>query len=183
MADIVTEVLELPSTLRIAFSFGAVTVGNAGFKSVVDALAAGKITIVVNPKLGANTAVYSFKKNRFSFGFKGAAGNGDRESLVVHESVHAALDVSKSPLRVKQSEAAAYIAQCLYYYYRNESEFSGGRSPTFGDPILKAAWPVSQIVLTRAKLEDADVEPLFKAIAEHALYKGRADNTDDFDGV
>jgi len=183
MVDLVTEVLDLPSTLRISFSFGAVTLGNASFKSVVTALAGGKITIVVNPKLGTNTAIYSWKKNRFTFGFSGAAGNADRESLVVHESVHAALDAAASPMAVKQSEAAAYIAQCLYYYYRNETEFAGGKTPSFGDPILKAAWPVSQIVLTKPALTDADVAPLLTAIAQHPLYKGRADKSDAFDGV
>jgi len=183
MSDMVRDVLDLPSTLRVSFSFGAVSVGNASFKAVVTALEADKIKIVVNPKLGANTAIYSWKKNRFTFGFSTAAGNADRESLVVHEAVHAGFDAAGSPMGVKQSEAAAYIAQCLYYYYRNETEFAGGKSPSFGDPILKAAWPVSQIVLIRPALTDADVAPLLDAIAKHPLYKSRADKSDEFDGV
>lgn len=183
MADIVSDVLGLPNVMRIAFTYGTIIVGNAGFKAVADALTAGKITIVVNARLGGNTAIYSYKHNRFSFGFADAGGNADKQSLVVHEAVHAGFDVASTPMLVKESEGLAYIAQCLYYYYANESAYSGGSKPTFGDPILKAAWPVSQVALTKPALDAEDMKPLFKAISVHPLYKKRYEATDKFDGV
>jgi len=188
MVDMVTTVLTLPTTQRIVFTFGAVIVNSVSFGLVVTAIANGRISIVTNPRLGAGFAKYRYSPgptgNRFIFGFASTAGSADREALIVHEAVHAAFDVAVSPMMVKQSEAAAYIAQCLYFYYKHEADFVAGRiAATFAHPMLQAAWPVSQRVLVNPNLTDADVAPLLAVIASHSLYSARADLTDEYDGV
>lgn len=184
MVDMVTTVLNMPATQRISFTFGSVWVNSVSFGLVVTALANSLISIVVNTDLGAGAAKYNHKRQRFTFGFASTGGSSDRESLIVHESVHAAFDVAVSPLMVKQSEAAAYIAQCLYFYYKHEAEFVAGRvAASFADPVLQAAWPVSQKVLTNPQLTDTDVAPLLTAVSSHRLYTGRGDDIEDYDGV
>jgi len=183
MKEIVLSVLNQPAIRRIAFSFGPITINAMSFEPVKTALNDDRITVVHSSNLGANRAVYSFTNNRFRLGFRTLSGSIDREALIAHEATHAALDAASVPRSVKQSEAAAYIQQCAYFYYRNESAFQDGAQPTFADPILRAAWPVSQIARRRTQLTDAEVEPLFTAIAAHSLYHGREDDEEGFDGV
>lgn len=183
MKEVVLSVLDQPAIRRIAFSFGPIMVNAMSFEPVKTALNETRITVVYSSKLGANRAKYSFTNNRFTLGFRSASGNLDREALIAHEATHAALDAVSNPRSVKQSEAAAYILQCLYFYYRNESAFQDGAQPTFADPILRAAWSVSQICRRRTQLTDDEVEPLFDAIAQHSLYRGREDDEEAFDGV
>lgn len=184
MVDMVTTVLNMPATQRIGFTFGSVWMNSVSFGLVTTALANSLISIVVNTDLGERVAKYNHKRQRFTFGFADTGGSSDREALIVHESVHAAFDVAISPMMVKQSEAAAYIAQCLYFYYKHEADFVAGRiAATFADPILQAAWPVSQKVLTSPRLTEADVAPLVAVISTHDIYKDRADSIEDYDGV
>ncbi|MDT8857279.1 hypothetical protein RNZ50_20015 [Paracoccaceae bacterium Fryx2] len=182
MTDLVTDVLRLPEVARIAFGFGSVLIGPTSFPLVVNALAASKISIVTVTG-GGNRAVYNYKRNRFTFSFTVALGDPDREALVVHESVHAAFDVMISPMQVKVSEAAAYIAQCQFFYFRNQAAIDAGAAPTFGDPILAAAWPVSQLALTRPRLDEADVAALLSTISGHRIYRLRHSEIDEYDGV
>ena len=188
MVDMVTTVLTLPVTQRISFTFGAVMVNSVSFGLVVTAIANGKISIVTDASLGAGFAKYRYTTgptgNRFILGFVSTAGSADREALIVHEAVHAAFDVAVSPMVVKQSEAAAYIPQCLYFYYKHEADFVAGRvAATFAHPVLQAAWPVSQKVLVNPILTEADVAPLLTVIASHGQYSARAELTEDYDGV
>ncbi|MGL6209799.1 MAG: hypothetical protein ACRC14_08225 [Paracoccaceae bacterium] len=183
MADMVTTVLNLPASKRISFTYGVAVVNTVSFGTVTAALANKLMSVVVNTKLG-NVATYNHKTQKFTFGFADTGGNSDRESLIVHEAAHAAFDVAVTPMSVAQSEAAAHIAQCLYFYFKHETELAGGKAaPAFTNPILKAAWPVSQIALTKPALTDADVQPLTDAIKVSPRYKDTHANTEDFDGV
>ena len=94
-----------------------------------------------------------------------------------------ALDILGSPVTVKVSEAAAYIAQCLFYYNSNQSAFQGGKTPSFGNGTLRAAWGVAMTALKTPALTDADLAPLYTALASDPLYRGRLDKSDAFDGV
>lgn len=184
MADMVTDVLNMPDVARIAFTFGTIAVGTVGFAAVKAALISGQMTVEIDKKRGNGHAVYRYTHDKFIMGFASAAGNADLQALVVHEAVHAGFDAAATVMLVKESEALAHIAQCLFFYYVNEVALSGGTSvPAFRDPILKAAWPVSQIALTRPALTAADLDPLFTAISVHATYKDRYDKSEPYDGL
>lgn len=183
MKDVVIDTLGLPAASQFTFSFGPINVGPLTFTPVVAALQADKITAVHDAKLPNGVAVYSYKHNRYRLGFDAANGNADRQAVIVHESVHAALDILATPVTVKVSEAAAYIAQCLFYYYSNQSAFQGGKAPSFANGTLRAAWGVAMGALKTPALTDADLAPLYTALGSDPLYRGRLDKSDAFDGV
>lgn len=183
MKDIVIDTLGLPAASQFTFSFSPINVGPLTFTPVIAALQADKITVTRDAKLPNGIAVYSYKHNRYRLGFDATNGNADRQAVIVHESIHAALDILASPVTVKVSEAAAYIAQCLFYYYSNQSAFQGGTTPTFANGTLRAAWGVAMTALKTPALTDADLAPLYTALASDPLYRGRLDKSDAFDGV
>ena len=183
MKEAILSTLNRPEICQIAFGFNNVYINAMSFEDVKSALKKGKITAVHSKKLGSKRCKYQYTKNKFVLGFKNLSGDPDREALIVHESVHAVFDVKVKPMSVQQSEAAAYIAQCLFYYYRNQAALGGGMEVSFGDPILRAAWGVSKLCRHRSMLEPAELTPLYDAIATHKLYQDTYDDTDDYDGV
>ncbi len=184
MADLVTDVLNMPDVARIGFTFGTIAVGTVGFAAVKAGLLGNQIKVEVEKKRGKGHAVYRYTADTFFFGFDSAGGNADLQALVVHEAVHAGFDVAATAMLVKESEALAYIAQCLFFYYVNEAALSGGTSvPAFRDPILKAAWPVSQTALKQPALTVTDLEPVFAAISVHPTYKDRYGQNVPYDGL
>ncbi|MBI1219770.1 MAG: hypothetical protein GC186_14605 [Rhodobacteraceae bacterium] len=183
MKDLVIDTLGLPGATKFTFSIGAIKVGPGTFGPVIQAIKDGKITVEFSNKLPANIAVYSYKHNRYRLGFQAVSGNADKEAVIVHESVHAALDILATPVTVKLSESAAYIAQCLYYYYSNQSAFQGGQKPSFANKTLAAAWTVAMGALTTPDVTDSAAAPLYAALAADPLYQGRLNKTDAFDGV
>lgn len=183
MKQMVLDTIDRPEIRQMAFGFGPVYINAMNFEGVKRALNDGKISVEYSSKLPSNRAKYVYKKNKYVLSFRKLSGSADREALIVHESVHAIFDVEVKPLLVKQSEAAAYIAQSLFYYFRNQDALNNGSTVTFQDPILKAAWEVSKLCRRRSQLTDDEVKPLFDAIAAHKLYDDSYDTTDDYDGV
>jgi hypothetical protein len=121
-------VLRSGETQRIRFSFSGTTgltiaVDGGSFRRVAEAIEAGTVHIV-EANVPAGRAKYSAWNNPS----KGEAANtfyigeGPRwsrafDALLVHESVHASFDLTRSRLPWLDNEIAAYIAQG--YYLRN----------------------------------------------------------------
>ena len=184
MKQMVLDVLNRAEIRRIAFSFGPpITINGLSFEPVKTALNNDDITVRYSASLGPGVAKYSHTHDRFSLGFRQLGNNIDLEALIVHEATHAALDAQAVPRLLKRSEAAAYLAQCLYFYYRNEAALQAGAQPTFADPVLRAAWPISEICRRRSSLTDDEVEPLYQAITQRRQYRGRGEDEVAFDGV
>lgn len=183
MKQMILDTLERPEIRQMAYGFGTVYINAMNFEGVKQALDDGKISAKYSSKLPANSAKYVYTDNKYVLGFRQLRGDSNREAVIVHESVHAIFDVEVKPLAVKDSEAAAYIAQSLFYYFRNRDALANGNTVTFKDPILKAAWDVSKLCRHRSKLTDAEMQPLFDAIAAHKLYKDSHEDTADYDGV
>lgn len=183
MKQMVLDTLERPEIRQMAYGFGTVYINAMNFEGVKQALIDDKISVKFSNRLPANRGKYVYTHNKYVLGFRQLRGDSDREALIVHESVHAIFDVETKPLTIKESEAAAYLAQCLFYYYRNRDALENGNTMTFRDPILKAAWDVSKICRRRSKLTDTEMQPLFDAIAANQPYKDKQDDTYDYDGV
>jgi hypothetical protein len=183
MKTMVLDTLDRPAIRQFAFGFANLYINALLFEEVKNAIKNDKITVTHSSKMSSLDAKYVYKKNKLVLGFKKTGGNTDREALIVHECVHALLDIQMKLVSVQQSEAAAYIAQCLYYYYRNEEAFQGGAEATFGDPLLQAAWGVSAKCRKNSSVKDADLQPLYAAISTHSKYKDRYADTEGFDGV
>jgi len=179
----VIDTLSRSEIRRMAFGFASVYINAMAFEPVIKAVKDGKIKVQHKASLGSQGGVYRYTANTLFLGFTATAGSSDREALIVHECTHAACDVKKKTITVKVSEAIAYVAQVLYFYYRNEAAIKKGAKPTFKNPILKAAWDVAMIARHRSSITDKEAQPLYQAIAAHPLYKGRHDKDEKYDGV
>jgi len=183
MKNMIITVLSKPEVAKIKFSFGAISINSTSFRNVKNAVTTGKITVSYNAKLGAGRATYRYTHNTLFAGFKATAGIADREALLVHECTHAASDIAGKKMLVKESEAAAYIAQCLYFYYKNEKAIKAGATPTFKNNILKSTWSIAMKAVGNSSLSAADVKPLMDAISKHPLYLKRHSAKVIYDGI
>jgi hypothetical protein len=182
MKQVVISVLDDANVNRIAFRFGPVNVTGAGYGSVKSAVQADRITAIHVPELGMNAAVYRWTANQFRLGFNSLGGSADRKALIVHEATHAIFDMGSTRMKEKESEAGAYIAQCMFFFFVNEAAIRGGATPTFSNnPILAAAWTIAVAAIATPQIADAALAPLFTAIANDRHYNAEADLA--FDGV
>lgn len=183
MKDLVVNTLNDGNVPSIAFSFGPVSVGAAGYTAVKTAVDGGSITVEHVPSLGARGARYRYTHNQFRLGFNSIGGSADKKSLIVHEATHAIFDINRTTMKVKQSEAAAYIAQCMMFYFLNRAALEGGSAaPTFADPILAAAWPIATAAIATPAVPEASLAPLYTAIANNSMYAD-AEEDEGYDGI
>ena len=182
LAQKVIGVLSGPEVRRISFSLGGTSINKAAtFQPVSIAIQSGKISVVQSQK----PTVYSSTSNTLSLNPKDASAGADMEALIIHECTHAGCDLRKASLTVGYSEAVAFVAQCLFFYYKNEKVLkSGSAEPTFNDRILKEAWKVAMKVKepSAVALSTADVQLLLNAIARHKNYKNTYSKQMIFDG-
>ena len=122
------QILRSNETRRIHFSFrgtsgSQVSIDQADFRRVAEALTADRISIVEN-RFTTDIAMYSAfadsstntAANTFYLG-RNPRWSRTFNALIVHESVHAAFDLGGTTIPWIDNEAAAYIAQG--YYLRN----------------------------------------------------------------
>lgn len=121
-------ILRNSETRRIDFSFSGtggsrITVDQTTFRRVADALEHDRIAIVEN-RFSTDIAMYSARAdsgsgtaaNTFYLG-RNPRWSRTFNALIVHESVHASFDLTRTTIPWVDNEAAAYIAQG--YYLRN----------------------------------------------------------------
>ena len=184
MKNMVITVLSTPEVAKIKFTLGPITISPFSFKQVTDTIQNDKIKVVFSAKLPANVAKYRYTHNTLFLGFRTTGGSVDKEALIIHECTHAALDIAGKAVMVSHCEAAGYVAQCLYFYYKNETELSKpGVKPTFPSPTLNEAWKVAEKARDNEVLSDTDIEPLLQEIAKNPLYKSRHAQQEPYDGV
>lgn len=184
LRTLVRSVLARPEVKKISFTLGGLQTGPSSFELIGENLLNGKIDVVHDAKMGANAAKYRFTANKLFLGFKASGATADNEALIVHEAVHMACDLSAVSVKVGVDEAAGYVAQCLYFYYKNEEVLSKPDvSPSFADPILKEAWPVAMKARTTKVLADEEIKALLKAISKHHLYAKTHSVMKHYDGV
>jgi len=130
------EVLGDSQTRRISFSFSGSTsltieVSRASFQRVADAVRNNTVS-VSEGGVASGWAQYNARTNTFNVS-RGSEWSRAYNALLVHESVHASFDLSRSTLPWLDNEVAAYIAQG--YYLRN-SGFPRSRLDELGQPYL-----------------------------------------------
>ena len=190
-SSVVSDVLIKPHIAHIEFSLDGASVSPTRFGDVKRELDGGNIKVARDSSLPQNKCVYRYDnnapgdtKNAFRMGFSSTGGSTDREALIVHEAVHAIFDVHSSPQVVKVSEAAAYVAQMLYFYRANKAAIDAGATPTFSSEVQREAWELSVAARNGAHTYSAtDAADLYAALGSHDDYADRIDDTDDYDGV
>lgn len=186
LANLVRSVLSRPETSKINFSLGGMSIEPSSFRMVKAKILGGQIDVVHDRSLPAKVAKYRSLENtlHLSTTFRLNGISSDQEALIIHECVHAAADLSAHAVTVGLDEAAAYVAQCLYFYYRNEAALKRpGVRPTFNDAVLQEAWKVAALARSKKKLSDRDIGQLLFVISQHRLYKKTHTFTQPYDGV
>lgn len=165
----------------LTFKVGAIELGHGDLLGVASAIESGKITVIHRPCLGSN-AVYRTGTNQLLIPFAEMPPVG-RRALMVHEAVHAAMDIDKIPLTMQQSEALAYIAQALYLHRRGLDFGATLVWPPFAnDPrnfvawtgIFKVAARIAEDIDRGATPGDLDLAGLFIAISVAPMYEHEA---------
>ncbi|MEO1017261.1 MAG: hypothetical protein AAFY56_06150 [Pseudomonadota bacterium] len=184
MKQLVTNVLSRDEVSKIDFIAANIKVSSLGFNAVKKGINDNKIKVRYSSKLPRNTARYNYTKNRLSLNFRTLQDDHNREALIVHECVHAICDIAGNKLLVAHGEAAAYIAQAQYFYYRNQDALDdGSMSMEFSMKILDEAWDLAAQARENSTLSEDDLTPLIKAISKHPLYRKRHDKHDHCDGI
>ena len=183
MHDIVTPILVQPATLRIDFQFQGHHVGFASFQAVIGGLAEGKITVEHDPS--TTMAHYHIAGNKFLLPYDSQPQFLIEEALVVHEAVHAAMDISKAKVTRDISETTAYLAQAIYVYNQMGRSFEPNWAGwPFGEGMLKTAFGASRKAHGRcAILTMEDVKPLYDAVCDHKEYKDNISAVVPYNGI
>ena len=97
---------------NLTYTVGGVSLRPGDLVGVSDAIEFGKIKLLHRPRLG-HMAVYDSVRNRIGIPFASKPSVHD-QALIVHECVHAAMDIRKVKLTAIESEIMAYVAQALF---------------------------------------------------------------------
>lgn len=171
-------------TFSIGTNNGTITVNGSTFRRVARAIDAGSVSLHIVPQsqmplLGAG-AVY----------FSGAAASNNpayttaitanslftqplrgrvEEGLLVHESVHASLDLTRSTgILTVWDEAACYLAEILY------CRRMGLSRTRISEVIRTAALPAVNSIIRTGSAAAADLTNLVTTITNHPLYAPNA---------
>jgi len=164
---------------RVSFSFvtpnGArVVVNETTFQRVASAIETGRITLVETTSFAAGVGAEYCAQAQTS---RGIAANTLRvppqigrmeQGSLLHESVHASFDLTRSGgVNAADEEAASYIAE--YVYYRRT-----GLAPrrVINDAITRAARPIADAVIRRQPITSAQIAALSSAISGNPTYAG-----------
>ncbi len=135
----VITVLREPSVANLHFQAGTMELRRGDLTLVADAIEHGKIRLLHRPSLG-HMAVYDPSRNRMAIPFDRLPPVGSR-ALIVHEAVHAVMDIRKVPQTMVEAESAAYIAQALYLKLHGLDMADSVVSPGFfANPRNFIAW-------------------------------------------
>lgn len=110
-------ILRSAEVQAINFTFGAATIAPRDFQKVADKLADGSITPAMDTaRLTREGADAEYWGDINSIALKAVVDPKDPYSAgkVVHEAVHAALDIQARDLPLREDEGAGYIAQVWY---------------------------------------------------------------------
>jgi hypothetical protein len=99
---------------NLHFQIGSLELKTGDLLAVAQAIEEGRIQVIHRPS-GGHMAAY-WTDDRFVIPFGQLPPVGSR-ALIVHEAVHAAMDMRRVPLTMEQSEGLAYIAQALYLHH------------------------------------------------------------------
>ena len=182
MKHLVIDVLSLPAISGFSFSFNGVAIDGTKLRAVRTAVEDGSIGVNHSNRIGHESVRYSYKRNRFDFGFHSAKGQIFREAAIMHESVHAALDLMNIRRSLLDSETAAYIIECMFVYQNRFIYGEGGVGHFLRpqlkslSPILNEAWTIVTTADGNPALTNTALDPLRQAISAYPSYYYRLDS-------
>jgi hypothetical protein len=186
---------------HIDFELGGYKVTPAKLTRVANAVQSGKINVLHNPDLGGackyfhrNDDENEAMRNTIEIGFT-YPREYEQQAVVIHEAIHASMDLESHTISDDWSEAIAYVTQFLFLLYYDKTtgklyDLKGFRRP---DGMSKGEWKETMNVFTMAYLvakkiwkgEDVDAFAEFFLLAAIRTHRRYADNEADagYDGV
>ncbi len=178
LARKVINVLYEDSVSKINFHLGTLDITGKNLGRVADAIRAGDIKVIEDPALSGN-AMYDSKANTMSLK-KPDFTNVEFKGLLVHEAVHALIDINKAKeTRKLAGEAAAYLAAAIYMFHElGDIKFVHVvNNPV--DQDLGKIYAECLALMTRYKLAQRDVwlppnlyNGLLITVQKHPQYRG-----------
>jgi hypothetical protein len=121
------------------FRLGSVSLRPGDLLAIADLIENGRITLIHRPTLG-HMAIYDSQRNRMAIPFDRLPPIGS-QALIVHEAVHAAMDMQRTKLTSIESELIAYVAQALFLRRAGQDLGDSVPSPAFSvNPTNFVAW-------------------------------------------
>lgn len=160
------------------FTMDDITIRSEDIVEIGGLVAQRRIDIQYEPLL-AEGGEYQHEPNLMILGFQKAT-SALRRSVVVHEAVHAVLDKRAQIVKVRYSEAVAFIAQGAYFWAQNRRHISEIGHPAMSTVLMHA---VNLGIQTMAKeeLKFDDIQSLFKSMSKVPGYD--TPNVFAYDGI
>ncbi|MGE0422386.1 MAG: hypothetical protein AB7O88_08985 [Reyranellaceae bacterium] len=175
--DTVKNVLSSPAARRIDFHLGTINVDAAGLATIHNLVAVGTIPVKVEAMRSGVAAQYRNSTNSLMFPRESFGANAQERCDILHECIHALHDMygggSYYPQRGgsrftprSENEAAAYVADALFYRYE-----TGGVQP--GGSIIQIAAQIAGRIANKrgAFVTTAEARALRVAVVLDPTYK------------
>ena len=163
-----------PAIAKIKFKIDSFAVSPLSYRKVSKSIKLGRIRVEYNWNVGTS-AYYYEKQNKIEVGFT-SAQTLTKRAQVVHECTHAAFDINKyAQSTVATSEAAAFIAECLFARinssHPNDPEYRLYDDEEVKDRIYREAWAIAGKILEGKSPTQKDYADLKSAVLEHPDYR------------
>ncbi|MDS4057268.1 MAG: hypothetical protein RKP73_01675 [Candidatus Contendobacter sp.] len=180
LAKQVCYILTGGDTAYCNFRFGTQMVSQAKFLDVAWYISVGAIQVVEMPSSTGTAAEYypctAHPDKKATLQVKAPLNQADHitASNVIHEATHAMQDIQRLILAQEDAEAAAFVAQAVYFHYHRFPEAPlTGDSPS--DTIMKVAFDIASANVGGFIVDATDEERLRKVIIEHPHYRSNID--------
>ncbi|MFK7985926.1 MAG: hypothetical protein AB8I08_07830 [Sandaracinaceae bacterium] len=215
--EAVQRVLRDPRLRGLGFACGPTFVSAAAYEDVAELVQHGRIHVRTHSDVSAGNALYApratatfgpadtlFVSDSIELRAPASSPAAMRGcALVVHEATHAAQDHSgQSALTRGLAEAAAYLAQAIYFRLHDETfrehcellRFARQGGPRAiaqerilaGDRLLDAVEPVAARLMDRGGVgvvEPTELRAISAAVRSHPVYAGHTDELAGMNGI
>lgn len=176
-------------TLRSAYGLksfwlGDLSLTGADFRAVVEKILSREIDVRYRPGISVDAGYLAdpmggVPGNCFEFRFPLPRSEGEH-ALIVHEGVHAALDVRKEAgITTEQDEGLAFVAQSLWVLQRQGLDGgplkTGPGGTAMEDKILDVAWNIAISIDGGGEPLAEDIEDLEWLISQDPIYGRKPD--------
>lgn len=158
------------SRVRFSLAFGGRTlaVNRSTFERVASAIENGGVNLNITTTMTTSGAGAEYNSATNTLSVPPIHGR-IQEAYLIHESVHASLDLTRSTgLKVPLDEAACYIAEVLFY------RRTGLARSRVNEVLRNATNPVVDSILRNGTADTTLIANLVDAIRNHSLYSPNA---------
>lgn len=181
----VTTALSSAVVARMNVHHAGLNITGTKLAAVANRVIDGDIGVVDDGSVAQGEAEYDSGTNTIHLGFQ-TASSTTRQGLIVHEAVHAALDMKAvAGMTIAESEALAYVVQC--YFVREQTpdpdtERLSSENP-LKDRVYELAWDMAATLSKRTQPSSLEWLALDHAVRRHPKYRRTAGNIAGYNGI